>query len=329
MTKVFVTGSTGFIGSNLCNYLHDQGFHVLALARNRDRANTLLDNGIEIVDGIIDKIDAIKRKLDGCEYIFHLAAKADPWSKNPKEFYDINVSGTDNLLNIAKEVGVRRVVVTSTVGVLGASDTGDFIDENAIAPEPLDTEYDRTKLLAEKMIRARCKDGENIVIVNPSRVFGPGPLTKANSLTQLIKSYDEGKWRYILGDGNSIGNYVYVKDVIRGMHLAAERGKIGERYILGGENMSFNELFDLFKLSTGKHQRMIHVPLSLIMTIAKSQEFFANIFGRPPMITPAFVRKFSKDWKLSIEKANRELGYKPTSLSTAIEETVQWLRNSN
>lgn len=93
--------------------------------------------------------------------------------------------------------------------------------------------------------------------------------------------------------------------------------------------MSFNELFDLFKLSTGKHQRMIHVPLSLIMTIAKSQEFFANIFGRPPLITPAFVRKFSKDWKLSIEKANRELGYKPTSLSTAIEETVQWLRNSN
>lgn len=233
MTKVFVTGSTGFIGSNLCNYLHDQGFHVLALARNRDRANTLLDNGIEIVDGIIDEIDAIKRKLDGCEYIFHLAAKADSWSKNPKDFYDINVSGTDNLLNIAKEVGVRRVVVTSTVGVLGASDTGDFIDENAIAPEPLDTEYDRTKLLAEKMIRARCKDGENIVIVNPSRVFGPGPLTKANSLTQMIKSYDKGKWRYILGDGNSIGNYVYVKDVIRGMHLAAEKGIAGERYILG------------------------------------------------------------------------------------------------
>ncbi|MBK6948920.1 MAG: NAD-dependent epimerase/dehydratase family protein [Haliscomenobacter sp.] len=167
--------------------------------------------------------------------------------------------------------------------------------------------------------------GIEVVVVNPTRIYGPGPLNESNSVTKLADQFRQGKWRIIPGNGESIGNYVYLDDVVQGHILAMEKGMPGERYILGGENASYNQLFNLLRELTGQRQALIPLPLPVMMLFAGWENTMAQILGKKPLIVPEFVRKLSQDWPMSSEKAQTALGYQITPLRQGMRRTLEWL----
>ena len=236
-------------------------------------------------------------------------------------------------VDVARDAGHRAVGGGRAVDVEapGASydvpveGDGALVDEATDSASYWATDYEKTKRESETLAFSYLEKGLDVVVVNPSRVYGPGLLKESNSVTRLIKLYREGKWRLIPGDGHSRGNYVYLGDVVDGHLLAMERGKPGERYILGGDNVSYNELFDLIKKITGKDYRLYHIPLGPMLLFARIQVFLAEWFGRKPLIVPALVKKYTRDWNLSSEKAQRDLGYTITPIGEGLKKTIDWI----
>lgn len=326
MGTIFVTGASGFIGERLCEKLASEGIQVRALVRNPRKAEGLRQVNIQLLEGDLTHPERLKTGMEGCRAVFHLAALAGVWHPDPDAFHKINIQGTLNVLHAAHAAGAGRVVITSTAGVMGATRDGREVDENTHPAPDLTTEYERTKLEAE--IRAKtfaAETGLEVVIVNPSRVYGPGQWTVSNSVTRMIRLYAAGKWRFIPGDGRSIGNYAYIDDVVNGHLLALQKGRSGERYILGGENCSFNAFFDLLAQITGRRHTMVRLPVPVMMTFAKLQQFLADHLKRQPLITPPFVQKYVRHWPLSSRKAETELAYRITPLADGIRQTLNWL----
>jgi nucleoside-diphosphate-sugar epimerase len=218
------------------------------------------------------------------------------------------------------------MVFTSTAGVLGPSIQG-IVNEDTKKSVDYFLEYERTKAIAEEKVKEYIAKGLNCVIVNPTRVYGPGLLSKSNSVTIMIKSFAEGKWRIIPGNGKSIGNYVFINDIVDGHLLAMEKGKSGERYILGGSNISYLEFFKILKEQTGQKHLMIKLPLFIMLTVANAMILITKVFGVKPLITPALVKKFNYNWIVSSEKALNELGYKPVSFAEGAKKTLEWLKS--
>lgn len=323
--RIFITGGTGFIGQKLARSLADEGNEVIALVRSKNKAKDLEHDRIYHVQGDLFSNEALEEGMEGCDEVYHLAAFASVWAKD-NTFERINIDGTLNILNIAKKQGVKKTLVTSTAGVIGPAIDGP-VHENTPRKVDFFTPYESSKYESELKIQEHVKNGQHVVIVNPTRVFGPGPLNVSNSVTKLIKQYIDGKWKFIPGDGMSTGNYVYVDDVIKGHKLAMEHGKAGERYLLGGEDATYHELFDTIAEIGGQKYKLYKIPLNLLLTFGKLQLFMAESFGRQPMITPGWVRKYLYEWRVSSEKAKNDLGYQVTPLKEGIQETVNWLRN--
>jgi len=325
MTKrIFITGATGFIGRKLAHKLANEGNQVVALIRSKSKASALQHDNISLVEGDLFSIDALEAGMKDCEEVYHLAAFASVWAKGDT-FKVVNMDGTMNILNAARKQNVQKVVVTSTAGVIGPAVDGPVNEET---PRKVDffTDYESTKYESELQIKERVKEGQHVVIVNPTRVYGPGPLNVSNSVTKLIKQYIAGKWKFIPGDGMSTGNYVFVDDVINGHILAMKNGRAGERYLLGGEDATYWELFDLIAAIGGKKYKLYKMPLGVLLAFGKIQLFMAEKFGRQPMITPGWVRKYLYKWSVSSAKAEKELGYEITSLKDGVQQTVDWLR---
>jgi farnesol dehydrogenase len=233
-----------------------------------------------------------------------------------------------NILDAAVKHGVKKVVFTSTSLTLGPSN-GAPVSESAVRSAAFFTEYEYSKFIAEKEIRNYLQAGLNVVIVNPTRVFGPGLLNEGNSVTRMIHMYLQGKWRLVLGDGRGIGNYVFVGDVVRGHLLAMEHGRQGERYILGGENISYNDFFKLLAELANRNYRMFHVPPALALAVSELEKWRAQRLNHYPKITPGWTQLFLADWAYSIARAERELGYTTTPLREALATTIAWLEQRN
>jgi len=332
---IFVTGATGFIGTRLVQALIRRGQRVRALSR-RDRPepppgtdgpSPLEHELVELVRGDITDRDSIVRGMAGCRRAFHLAAYAKVWARDPGTYVRINVEGMRNVFAAAEQHHVERVVLTSTIMTLGPTPSGVVGDEEM--PRVTDrclTEYEETKTFAENEAIERAANGFPVVIVNPTRVYGPGHLTEGNSLARLIDDYDRGRVPILLNRGVNVGNYVMVDDVVEGHLLAMEKGDVGERYILGGENASLKEFFRTIDRVSGK--RHFQVPLLRVapLVFAWCQKKRAQWFGVYPTITPGWVRTFLADWAYRSDKAVRELGYAPMPLEQGVRLTYEWLQ---
>lgn len=327
--KIFVTGATGFVGEQLVKRLA-QNVHarIHVLVRSVVKAQALFKDyeNIRYFQGDILEREKIEKALQECEQVYHLAAQAKMWDKNPQSFYEMNVIGTLNVVQAALNRQVKRVVITSTAGVLGASLNGEIVTETTPLKVPLSTEYEKTKALAEKEIQKFLDKGVEIVIVNPTRVYGGGQRSQSNAVTMLLEKYVQGKWRILPGNGNRMGNYVYIDDVVEGHIQAMQKGKNGERYILGGENVSYKELFELFAEVSGKKYTLIPLPVVIMKSFAYVQMFYTALTGKEPLITPAFVKKYLYDWQVSSQKAQQELGYQITPLKVGLQKTLEWLQ---
>ncbi len=321
MNPVLVTGATGFLGKKLVMCLAEKGQKVHALYRSENKIQGWGHENIHFVKGSLGDTKSINLAMKGCTQVYHLAALASPWSKDPETFYRENVGGTENILDSALKHGVERVVFTSTAGVLGPSNEKLNTEEKQFRGDHF-THYDSSKELAEIKVKEYIEKGQEAVIVNPSRIYGPGNLSRSNAVTYMINSFVRGRWRIIPGNGSSIGNYVYVDDVVDCHIQAMIKGRSGERYLAGGDNLSFNDFFHTLARVSGKSYRMFHMPIGLMMITARGMEFKANLTGITPPITPDFVRRYNHNWALSSGKAKQELGYQPISIEEGIKRTI-------
>lgn len=337
--KTLITGACGFIGTRLLQALVERGEQVRALSRRPSLrpdpppgfgwtdGGPLASPQVEWVRGDITDRESLLRAAEGCSQVYHVAAYAKNWARDPQTFYAMNVQGMHNVFDAAQKQGVQRVVWTSTCMTIGPSPRDEAIDE--AAPRRTDryfTEYERTKSIAEQEAVGRARDGFPVVIVNPTRVYGPGHLTEGNSVSLLIDQYDQGKAPILLNRGVNVGNWVLVDDVVQGHLLAMDKGRIGERYLLGGENASLARLFQLVDEISGKRHWKVPIFRPGALAFAWLQQKRAEWFGVHPQITPGWVRVFLADWAHSSEKAVRELGYRPTPLAEGVRRTYEWLQ---
>jgi farnesol dehydrogenase len=325
--KIFITGATGFIGSRLAMRLASEGNVIHALYRSEIKSNIIKHPNIILFKGDILDIPSLYNAIQGCEQVYHAAAFAKVWDKNPSRIYRLNIEGTINVINCGIRAGVKKFVCTSTAGVFGPSGKNNIVDESSPRPTKYFTDYESSKAILEQVLHTLSKSGIPIVITNPTRVFGPELLSESNGVTRMIKSYIQGRWRMIPGNGMSPGNYVHVEDVVTGHILAMNKGISGENYILGGENVSYNDLFKELSNLTGKEYFMIHIPLWLMMVMSYGILGITKITGKEPLITPPPVKKFVQEWNVSSLKAVNDLGYSPMSLIEGLTNTIKWLNS--
>jgi dihydroflavonol-4-reductase len=279
---------------------------------------------VEIVDGDITEAATLRQCLKGCRLLFHVAALYSLWARDRRRFYEVNVEGTRRVLESAADVGVRRVVYTSTVGVLGIPSDGRPGSETTPATlANMVGDYKRSKFLAEEVAREYAREGLPVVIVNPSAPIGPGDI-KPTPTGQMIVDFLRGKmWAY-LDTGLNLAD---VEDVAAGHLLAAERGTVGERYILGGQNLTLPEIFDLLGRIAGIRPPRIKVSASLILPLARLSEWISDrVTKRPPMVAVDAVRMAQKRMFFDGGKAVRELGMPQSPVEGALARAVQWFR---
>ena len=325
MEPVFVTGGTGFVGGRLVAALLERGRQVRALARSTSQ-RPAGGAGLEWAEGDVLDRDSLRRGMEGCAEAFHLAAYAKNWAKDPSTFFRVNVDGARNVFEAAAEAGIRRLVYTSTVVVFGPTPSGVVGDEAMPRATPrFFTEYEESKAVAEKEALERASRGLPVVIVHPTRLYGPGPLTEGNSVSLMLDQYDRGLFPALLDGGGDVGNYTFVDDVVQGHLLAMERGRVGERYLLGGENVSLKGLFAIVDEITNRKHFQVSLPRSVALLYARLEKRKAEWLGIYPKVTPGWVETFLADWAFTSAKAETELGYRITPLREGIRRTLDWL----
>jgi NAD+-dependent farnesol dehydrogenase len=322
--KVLVTGATGYLGGHVAGRLAAAGHHVLALARPGREGG--VPHGCRPIAGDVLDPASLDRALEGCDALVHMAALVKMWVRDRREFERVNVEGLVAAFQAAERQGVRRILYTSTIGVLGPTGP-DARDETHERTEFLfRTDYERTKWLADLVVRERVKSGLPVITLYPGVVYGAGAQTQGNLLDQLFRDYLAGRLKVRLGRAPSRICYALTADVAEGHRLALDRGEPGRGYILGGENASQDELFGLLHELTGLRPPQAAVPFWVAETAGKAMRAWARLGGRPPVITDGAIATFRYHWAYSSDRAIRELGYRVTPLREGLRATLEALR---
>jgi dihydroflavonol-4-reductase len=323
--KTLVTGGTGFVGANVVRALLQQGTEVRALVRPRSDTRNLDSLDVELVAGDLCDRGSLEAALDGCDTVYHVAAMYALWAANPQEIYDSNVTGTVNLLEAAGMAGVQKIVYTSSVATIGLPKDGTPGTEEVPLPvEDMVSHYKRSKYLAEQEALKYAQRGLPVVIVNPSFPVGSWDV-KPTPSGQIIVNFLRGKIPAYVDTGL---NVVDVEDVALGHLLAAEKGRIGERYILGHANLTLPQLFQLLEQVSGVKAPRLRIPYGCAYLSACVSELVARtITHKPPFVTLAGVKLSRKQMFFNASKAVRELGFPQTPAVEALSKAVQWFRS--
>lgn len=324
--NILVTGATGYIGHSLALELARNGNTVHALVRNADKAKSLLPPSIKLFEGDITKLEDVRNAIEGCTRVYHLAAYARLWSSKRKMFFDINVAGTRNVLNAALEQNVQKLVYTSSCGVLGNS-LRYALTEKDSRISSFTNDYDLTKHIAECMIREYSGKGLNCVIVNPSRVYGPGVPGFSNPFSRMIQRCLQGRLVVVPSPAHVLANYAFIDDVVQG-HIAAMRfGKAGERYILGGANLSYADVVHFIK-GLIPQSRLVSATPSVLTAMGWWNIVRYRLTGKEPELTPNVVKRITRNAALECCKAVNELNYRITPFPTGLQMTIKHYQDS-
>jgi dihydroflavonol-4-reductase len=319
MSTVLVTGASGFLGWHVANLLLERGHSVRALVRSGSRVPEL---GVEAAAGDLRDSVSIERAMSGCSGVFHVAADYRLWAKDPTELYRSNVDGTRNVLEAAKKAGVERIVYTSTVGCIGVPYDGLGDEDAKVSLADMTGDYKRSKFMAERAALDYARSGLPVVIVNPTAPVGDHDF-KPTPTGKIVADFLAGDMPAYIDTGLNI---VDARDCARGHLLAFERGRVGERYILGAENLTLAEI--LFKLAeiTGRKAPTTQIPYAVAYAAGVVSTAWAGLTGRPPRVPIDAVRMARKKMWVSHEKARRELGYQPGPADLALSRAVEWFR---
>lgn len=316
-----VTGGTGFVGANLVRELLKDGATVRVLARPSSDLRALEGCQAETVQGDLTDFSSVRRAVESCRVVYHVAADYRLWARDSGEIYRNNVEGTRHVLAAAAEAGVERVVYTSTVGALGIPKDGSPGNEKTpVSLGDMVGPYKRSKYLAERVADEFASRGLPVVIVNPSAPVGPWDV-KPTPTGKVIVDFLSGKMFATMATGL---NLVHVRDVARGHVLAAARGKAGERYILGNRNLPLGEIFRILARLTGLPAPRFRVPYTVAWLAAVAFEACSRLTGGEPRVPLTAVRMAAKWMYFSPEKAVRELGLPQTPVEEALREAVEW-----
>ena len=321
--KALVTGATGFVGAAVARALLNSGWEVRALARkNSDRRN-LRGLSVEVTEGNLTDRESLDRAASGCDALFHVAADYRLGAPDPQALYDTNVEGTRNILRACQRAGVSRIVYTSSVATMGIPADGSPGNEDTpVALSDMIGHYKRSKFLAEQLVRDAALSGTPVVIVNPSTPIGPGDV-KPTPTGQMVLDAAAGRMPAYVDTGLNI---VHVDDVAAGHLLAFHHGRIGERYILGGQDMTLQEILVHIASLVGRKPPRIRLPRAVVMPVAYAAEFAARVTGKPTRITVEGVRMARKRMFFSSQKAVRELGYSWRPPTQALQDAIRWLQ---
>ncbi|MGA9027556.1 MAG: hopanoid-associated sugar epimerase, partial [Steroidobacteraceae bacterium] len=322
--KALVTGATGFVGAAVARALGRADWQLRALVRaNSDRRN-LQGLAVDVVTGDLGDPDSLRRALTGVDALFHVAADYRLGARDPRQLYAVNVEGTRNILRAAQASGVSRVVYTSSVATIGLPADGSPGSETTAAGlKDMIGHYKRSKFQAEQVALEAARGGQPVVIVNPSTPIGPGDV-KPTPTGQLVLDAAAGRMPAYVDTGLNI---VHVDDVAAGHLLAFERGRVGERYILGGEDLMLRDILALIAPLVGRRPPRIRLPYAAVLPLAYAAEFAARLTGGSTRITVEGVRMARKRMFFSSAKAVRELGYHWRPPARAFEDAVAWLRD--
>jgi dihydroflavonol-4-reductase len=321
--RALVIGATGFVGSAVVRALTAAGWQVRALVRSESNRRNLHELPVEIASGDLTDRASLDRALDGCDALFHVAADYRLWAPDPQLLYRTNVEGTRNVIAAARRAKVARIVYTSSVATVGLpADGSPGSEETPVALADMIGHYKRSKFLAEELVRGEARTGAPVVIVNPSTPVGPGDL-KPTPTGQMVVDAARGRMPAYVDTGLNI---VHVDDVAAGHLMALEHGRPGERYILGGENLTLHEILVRIARLAGRSPPRIRLPHAAILPLAFLSEGLARLTGRPTRITLESARMARHRMYFSSDKAIRELGYRWRSPAAAFEDAVRWYR---
>ncbi len=322
--KVLVTGGTGFVGRAVVEELLAAGQEVRVLVRDPNHP-ALQGLEVEAFRGDLRDPASLKAAVQGCTQVFHVAADYRLWVPDPAEMYAVNVQGTKDLLAAAAEAGVSRVIYTSTVGTLGNPGDGTpGTEDTPVSLAEMTGHYKRSKFLAEQAVLEFVRQGLPVVLVHPSTPVGPWD-SRPTPTGQMIVDFLRGRMPAYLETGL---NLVHVRDVAKGHLLAAERGRIGEKYILGHQNMSLSRIFRLLAEISGRPAPKIRLPYLPVLCLAYVNEFWATcVSRRPPRMPLTAVKMARKFMYFDSSKAVRELGLPQTPVRQALAEAVAWFRS--
>lgn len=324
LMKVLVTGATGFIGAAVVRALLAADVEVRILARRGSDFTNLSRFKLEHAYGDLRDRESLRRALAGCRQLYHVAAHYALWAKDPSIFYEVNVAGTRNLLEAAREVGIERIVYTSTIGAIGLPRSGGMgTEDTPVSLDQMAGHYKRSKYLAEQEALTFARQGLPVVIVNPSAPVGEGDV-KPTPTGQMIVDFMKGRmWAYI----ETGMNLIDVDDVAAGHLLAMERGRAGERYILGNRNLTLREVFEMLAKFTGVRAPSVKLPRGVVLPLAYLNLGLSYVSGIPPRIPLEGVKMAKYTMHYDCSKATRELGLPQTPVEVALEKAVRWFRD--
>jgi dihydroflavonol-4-reductase len=322
--KVLVTGATGFIGSAVARCLVEAGFSVRALVRSKSPRAHLAELDLDFCEGELRDRKSLERASAGMRYVFHLAADYRLWARDPSEIFATNVQGTRNVMEEAMRAGVERIVYTSSVTTLGLRPDGTPADESVLLSEEQGIgAYKRSKIAAERLVEAMVAErGLAAVIVNPSAPIGPRDV-RPTPTGRIIVEAAKGRIPAFVDTGL---NLVHVDDVASGHLAALRRGKIGERYILGGQNVLFSQMLADIARLLGRRPPRVRLPWRALIPVAFAAEVVANLTGREPFATLTGVRMARHRMFFASTKAEQALGYRSRHYVQGIEDAVGWFR---
>jgi dihydroflavonol-4-reductase len=324
LMKAFITGATGFVGTHVARALEAQGAELRVLVRPRSDLRNIEDLKAERVIGDLRDVASIENAMSGCDVVFHVAADYRLWIRDPEEMYRSNVEGTRGVLDAARKNRVRRVVYTSSVATMGFTSNGHSADENS--PVSLDNmigHYKRSKFLAEEVALAAGRNGMDVVVVNPTTPVGEMDI-KPTPTGRIILDFLKKKFPAYVDTGL---NLVDVTECARGHVAALEKGKSGERYILGGENLTLKQILDKLAAITGLPSPTVKVPYVVALATGVIDELVTGrLLGREPRATIDAVRMGRKKMFVTSGKAEHELGWKTVPVENALRRAADWFQ---
>ncbi len=317
MKPILVTGATGFIGWHIAVKLRDRGHSVRALVRP---ASTLRELDAEVITGDLRDRASLDTAVSGCGVVFHVAADYRLWAKDTGELYRSNVEGTRNLLEAARQAGVERVVYTSTVGCIGMP--GD--ESTPVSLKDMSGAYKRSKFQAEQVALQFARSGFPVVIVNPTAPVGDHDF-RPTPTGKIILDFLRGAMPAFVDTGL---NLVDVRDTAEGHVLACERGRTGERYILGCDNLTLEQILGRLSTISGIQSPRWRIPYAVAYAAGLASTGWANLTGREPRAPLDAVKMARKKMWVSVDKAKRELGFQPGPVDAALARAVAWFRSN-
>jgi farnesol dehydrogenase len=325
--KILLTGGSGFIGRYVLKYLLEADQNVNALVRDPSKLTISCHTNLNVIKGDLNDLGCVNDSIKECDIVIHLAALVSVYEEIPSAFYETNLRGTLNLLAAAKKNNVKKFIFCSSLAA------HEFLDHRIITEKSITesleyfSKYAETKARAEQLVIEYSKFGLPYIIIYPTRVFGIGPLADCNGATKAIDLYLKNKLPFLIDKGNQYSSWAFVEDVAKGITSAATSNIFNRRYILGGENRTLADVYNVADQISGKKHLRIFLSNKAALTLASVIEAMAKSMRKKPFITREWLSFVLESFKLSSGKATIDLHYKITPIETALHKTIVWLKS--